>query len=173
MAEKYRINLETYFRDPTGSSKWIPRFFFPPDQKQYFPGFKRMKLNYKMLLSMWSVFENFLCILCKMARILRQYFCILIQHWAASHKPWKYNKTGTEWQKEGKNKIGEKKEYQKEFEFEFCVVYWHLVSVRTFGVMHDHTLFHACKSSDQTDCQPGDCIWPVDVPHGLVWVHMG
>ena len=34
--------------------------------------------------------------------------------------------------------------------FEFCVVYWHLVSVGTFNIMHGRTLFSACKSPDQT-----------------------
>ena len=33
--------------------------------------------------------------------------------------------------------------------FEFCVVYCHLVPVRTFGVMYDHILYYARKSPDQ------------------------
>ena len=51
-----------------------------------------------------------------------------------------------------------------------CVIYWHLVSIRTFGIMCDHTLFYACKSPDQTsglgqsECQPGD------LPLGFVLV---
>ena len=31
-----------------------------------------------------------------------------------------------------------------------CVVQWHLVSVRTFGVMYDHTFCKTCNSPDQT-----------------------
>ena len=38
----------------------------------------------------------------------------------------------------------------EEFEFEFRAVWWHLVSVSIFGVMHDYTPFCVCKSSNQT-----------------------
>ena len=38
---------------------------------------------------------------------------------------------------------------------------WHLVSVRTFSVTYDWTLFYACKSSDQTsgNTQSGQSVW--------------
>ena len=48
-----------------------------------------------------------------------------------------------------------------ELKFELCVVEWHLVSVRAFGVMYDHTRF--CLQITQTldpnemASQPGEC----------------
>ena len=47
-----------------------------------------------------------------------------------------------------------------------CVVYWHLVSVRAFGVMYDHTFAKLANhqirhqaTRDKVGCQPVDCIW--------------
>ena len=67
-----------------------------------------------------------------------------------------------------------------ELEREFCAVQWHLVSVSTFGVMYDHTLFYACKSPEQSSdhteagCQPGDYRWPLNIPQGCeyMWVNI-
>ena len=54
------------------------------------------------------------------------------------------------------------------------------VSVRTFGVMYDHTLnflwLQIISSDIRKHCQNGDCRWPLNLPHmGLseyVWVNI-
>ena len=43
------------------------------------------------------------------------------------------------------------------FEFEFCTVWWHLVSIWTFGVMYPHTLFQVRKLPDLTSSKIG-CV---------------
>ena len=40
--------------------------------------------------------------------------------------------------------------YNRRLNLSAFVVYWHLVSVRTFSVMYDHILLDACKLPDQT-----------------------
>ena len=52
--------------------------------------------------------------------------------------------------------------------------------VRIINIMNGHDLFYACKitRSDITphtkvDCQPGDCMWPLNLPQEFAWVHMG
>ena len=62
----------------------------------------------------------------------------------------------------------------------FCVVLWHQVSLRTFGVTYGHILSYACKSPKQTlgqtrqvGCQPGDWRWALNLPQGFVWAYMG
>ena len=56
-----------------------------------------------------------------------------------------------------------------------CVVWWHLVSVRTFGVMYDHTFFLTCncqiryQATHKMGCQPGVCIWSLQYS-SEVWV---
>ena len=53
-------------------------------------------------------------------------------------------------------------------------------SVRTFGVMHDHTLSQLAnqqvrhQATHKLRCQPGDCIYgPFSISKGLVWICMG
>ena len=64
-----------------------------------------------------------------------------------------------------------------------CVVWWHLVSVKTYGVMYDHTfselpnhqIIHQATHI-QLRGQPGDCIWGLLIflrcLCGYVWVNI-
>ena len=57
------------------------------------------------------------------------------------------------------------------YEFLFCVVKWHLVSVRTLGVMYSHALLHTSNSSDlyeYTICR--DDSWQFQAP-STDWYH--
>ena len=59
--------------------------------------------------------------------------------------------------------------------FEFWLVYWYLVSVRTFSIMYGYILFsmltnHQIRHQTTTSkmiCQPGDFRWSLNLPRGL------
>ena len=59
--------------------------------------------------------------------------------------------------------------YHKSTKLWFCDVQWHLVSVRTFGVMYGPTFFFACNhqsrhlATHKVGCQPGDYRWLWDI----------
>ena len=61
----------------------------------------------------------------------------------------------------------------------FCIVWCQMVSVRTFSVINDYTLFHACRLSDQTSghMKRAVCLVTADnhlnLPQGLVSLYMG
>ena len=54
-----------------------------------------------------------------------------------------------------------------------CCVKWHLVSVRTFSVMYDHTFSRLAnhqiriQAVNKVGCQPGDCIWSLQSSSGV------
>ena len=50
-----------------------------------------------------------------------------------------------------------------------CVVEWPLVSMRTFSVMYDHTLFYICKLPNQTSYGPFKSSWGVCVGVCVDW----
>ena len=66
------------------------------------------------------------------------------------------------------------------FSLEFCAIYWHLVSVRTFSAIYDHTILYICESS-KSDIMP-QMKWAVSLviadghlslPQEFMWVCMG
>ena len=56
----------------------------------------------------------------------------------------------------------------------FVLLQWHLVLVRTFGVMYDHTIFYASISPDQTSghmwSELSTWLLLLNLPQGFVWV---